>query len=101
MKIDILSLFPSMFDGFIYDAKLVQSAKIDSREYLSSRTLLEKLFQFKVPIVSINANSWSEIEILVKGGVNSFISEVISERSSMIVPLDKRPVKKLLNMKQK
>ena len=91
----------SMFDGFLYDAKLDQSAKIDSREYLSSRTTLEKLFQFKVPIVSINTNSWSEIEILIKGGVNSFVSEVISEKSQMIVPLDKRPLKKILNMKQK
>lgn len=91
----------SMFDGFIYDANLGQSSKIESREYLSSRTLLERLFQFKAPIVSINTSSWSEIEILIKGGVNSFISEVISEKSPMIIPLDKRPVKKLLNMKQK
>jgi len=91
----------SLFDGFIFDAKLSQATRIESREYMSSRNLLEKLFQFKVPVISINTNSWSEIELLVKIGINSFISEQISEKSTMIVPLDKRPTKKLLNMKQK
>lgn len=91
----------SLFDGFMFDAKLSQATRIESREYMNSRNLLEKLFQFKVPIVSINTNSWSEIELLVKTGINSFVSEQISDKSTMIVPLDKRPIKKLLNMKQK
>ncbi len=91
----------SLFDGFIFDAKLSQATRIESREFMNSRNLLEKLFQFKVPIVSINTNSWSEIELLVKSGVNSFISKEIADKSSMVVPLDKRPIKKLLNMKQK
>jgi hypothetical protein len=91
----------SLFDGFMFDAKLSQATRIESREYMNSRNLLEKLFQFKVLIVSINTNSWSEIELLVKTGINSFVSEQISDKSTMIVPLDKRPIKKLLNMKQK
>ena len=91
----------SMFDGILVDAKLGQSTRVESREFMNSRALIEKLFQFKVPVISINTTSWTEIELLVKGGVNSFISEVISEKSPMIMPLDKRPIKKLLNMKQK
>ena len=38
------------------------------------------------------------IEILVKSGVEYFSSDVISAKSQMLLPLDKKICKKLLNM---
>lgn len=89
------------FDGYLVDAKLNNNVKIESREYLTSLSLIGKLTQFKKPIISINTNSWAEIEILSKAGLNLFASKVIVEESQMIGTINKKNAKKLLNMYKK
>lgn len=91
----------SLFDGFMINTKPTNGSKGESREFLVTRAMLDKLVKFKTPIVSINSTSWNEVELLVKSGVYLFSSEVIAETSPMLIPVDKRVVKKLLNMYKK
>lgn len=91
----------SLFDGFLIDTKTPSATKAESREFLVARAMLDKLVKYKAPIVSINTQNWSEIEILVKSGINLFSSEVISPSMPMLVPVDKKSSKKLLNMYKK
>lgn len=91
----------SLFDGFMINTKPQGGTKGENREFLVTRAMLDKLVKFKTPIVSVNSTSWNEVELLVKSGVYLFSSEVIAETSPMLMPVDKRVVKKLLNMYKK
>lgn len=90
-----------LFTGFLLDAKLKNNVKADGREFLRCYGYLEKLKRFKKQIISINANSYQEIELLLKNGVSAFSSEIISEASEMLVPINKKVQKRLLNMNKK
>lgn len=91
----------SLFDGFLIDTHSPNKSKNESKDYLATRSLLDKLIRYKLPIVSVDAESWSEIELLVKSGVYLFSNKVISESSPMLLPLDRKVQKKLLNMYKK
>lgn len=91
----------SLFDGFMINTKPQGGTKGENREFLVTRAMLDKLVKFKTPIVSVNSTSWNEVELLVKSGVYLFSSEVIAETSPMLMPVDKRVMKKLLNMYKK
>ena len=91
----------NLFDGFMVDAKLENNAKPESREYLKACGVFDKLIKYKEPIISIHTNSWQEIELLLKTGIVAFSSNVISERSPMLLPINKKVSKKLLNMYKK
>lgn len=90
----------SLFDGFMINTKS-QNGKSENREFIVTRAMLDKLVKFKAPIVSVSCTSWNEVELLVKSGVYLFSSEVIAETSPMLVPIDKKVIKRLLNMYKK
>ena len=89
----------SLFDGFMIDTHL--PSKNENRDYLQTRTLLDKLIKYKSPIISVGLESWNEVELLVKSGVYLFSNEVISTSSPMLLPIDRKISKKLLNMYKK
>ena len=89
------------FDGYLVDAKLNNNVKMDSREYLNAYGLIDKLASFNKPVVSINTNSWAEVEALLKTGISLFASNVINEESQMPLGISKKNSKKLLNMYKK
>ena len=74
---------------------------MDSREYLNAYGLIDKLASFNKPVVSINTNSWAEVEALLKTGISLFASNVINEESQMPLGISKKNSKKLLNMYKK
>ena len=71
-----------------------QNGKSENREFIVTRAMLDKLVKFKAPIVSVSCTSWNEVELLVKSGVYLFSSEVIAETSPMLVPIDKKVIKR-------
>lgn len=89
----------SLFDGFLIDTHLPN--KTENRDYLQTRTLLDKLIKYKSPIISVGLETWNEVELLVKSGVYLFSNEVISNSSPMLLPVDRKIQKKLLNMYKK
>lgn len=89
----------SLFDGFLIDTHLPN--KNENRDYLQTRTLLDKLVKYKTPIISVGLETWNEVELLVKSGVYLFSNEVISNSSPMLLPVDRKIQKKLLNMYKK
>lgn len=89
----------SLFDGFMIDTHLPNKA--ENRDYLQTRTLLDKLIKYKSPIISVGLETWNEVELLIKSGVYLFSNEVIATSSPMLLPMDRKNSKKLLNMYKK
>ena len=87
-----------LFDSFLFDLEGLGIVKQDSREFIKIHSLLERFVKFNKPIIVYNCASWQIIELLVQSGIYYFSGDVISAYSSMLLPLDKKVIKKLLNM---
>ena len=88
----------NLFDMFFFDLHGIKNFKQNTREFLSIHSLLEKFLKYKKPLILINCPSWNSIELLAKSGITYFSSDVITPKSPMLLPLDKKATKKLLNM---
>ena len=88
----------NLFDMFFFDLHGLKNFKQNTREFLSIHSLLEKFLKYKKPLILINCPSWNSIELLAKSGITYFSSDVITPKSPMLLPLDKKVTKKLLNM---
>lgn len=89
------------FDGFFINSHLPANFKIDHKGIQDVYALYNKMAKFNQPIVSYQAQSWQEIELLVKKGVYTFATKVLSEPSSVLIPIKKKVSKKLSNMYKK
>jgi hypothetical protein len=87
-----------LFDLFVFDCKTLSNVKATSNDFINLHALLTKFVKFQKPIVCVNVNNWSLLELLSKSGVRYFGGDVISQYSSMLLPLDKRVIKKLSNL---
>ncbi len=85
-------------DVLFVDCELEENVKADSKSFISAHAFLEKIVSYKKPIIEINARSFNEIELIYRSGIQYFTSDCIQELSSMITPLDKKTIKKLINM---
>ena len=85
-------------DMFFVDCELEENVKADSKSFINAHALLEKLVSYKKPIIEINARSFSEIELIYRSGIQYFSSDIIQSFSPMITPLDKKTIKKLVNI---
>ena len=91
----------TMFDGFLINSHLPNNFKIESKSVQDTYALYNKMSKFNKPIISYEARSWQEIELLVKKGIYTFATNVINEPSSVLIPLKKKVSKKLSNMYKK
>ena len=73
-----------MFDGYFVVSNLPSTIKLQSRSVQDSYALYNKMLKLGKPVVSYRAQSWQEIELLVKRGVYSFATEILSEPSSIL-----------------
>lgn len=87
-----------MFDLFVFDCNKLNNVKATSVDFINLHALLTKFVKFQKPIVCVNVNNWPLLELLSKSGVRYFGGDVISQYSSMLLPLDKRVIKKLSNL---
>lgn len=87
-----------LFDYFLFNSELEPNIKVNTTTFLKAHRFLDKLVKYNATIISYNAQNMQAIEILVKSGVEYFSSEAISPKSQMLLPLDKKICKKLLNM---
>jgi hypothetical protein len=87
-----------LFDLFVFDCSKLNNVKATSVDFINLHALLTKFVKFQKPIVCVNVNNWPLLELLSKSGVRYFGGDVISQYSSMLLPLDKRVIKKLSNL---
>ena len=90
-----------MFDGYFVVSNLPSTIKLQSRSVQDSYALYNKMLKLGKPVVSYRAQSWQEIELLVKRGVYSFATEILSEPSSILLPIKKKVSKRLSDMYKK
>ena len=90
-----------MFDGYFVVSNLPSTIKLQSRSVQDSYALYNKMLKLGKPVVSYRAQSWQEIELLVKRGVYSFAAEILSEPSSVLLPIKKKVSKRLSDMYKK
>ena len=90
-----------MFDGYFVVSNLPSTIKLQSRSVQDSYALYNKMLKLGKPVVSYRAQSWQEIELLVKRGVYSFATEILSEPSSVLLPIKKKVSKRLSDMYKK
>ena len=90
-----------MFDGYFVVSNLPSTIKLQSRSVQDSYALYNKMLKLGKPVVSYRAQIWQEIELLVKRGVYSFATEILSEPSSVLLPIKKKVSKRLSDMYKK
>ena len=88
----------SLFDYFFADPLFNGLVKGNSSQFIKMHQTLDYLVKFNVPIIGINLDSMQNVELLVKAGLEYFSADCISPKSQMLLPIDKKISKKLLNM---
>lgn len=88
----------AIFDYFFFDSKFSPNVKANSQDFLKAHQYLENLVKFNGTIVGVNNINMQSIELLVKSGIEYFSADCISPTSPMLLPIDRKISKKLLNM---
>lgn len=88
----------AMFNYFFFNPLFEASIKANSTHFLKAHQYLEKLVRFNRNIICVDVENMQGIELLVKSGIEYFSADVISEKSALLLPFDKKISKKLLSM---
>jgi hypothetical protein len=76
------------FDYFVVDEKNVKNIKKDQRKLNFLLSTLGKLLKYNKEIIVTDLPGWSEIEYMVRSGINLVSAEEIAKKNSMVVPLE-------------
>ena len=99
---DILTLSPNLYGAFDYFNLSVAthiSKKNAGRNLPSFQGLIEKLLHYETPIVALDIQSWDIVELVYRLGVPNICSDAIAMPSENILPLQKKIIAKLGNLK--
>lgn len=88
----------SFFDYFVVGGELVKDIRKNRYNRLSIHTLAEQLIKYRKPIIATDLEGWQFIELIVKSGIIYISSETVTPTSQMIQALDKKKVKKLVDI---
>ena len=100
---DILTLSPNLYGAFDYFNLSVAthiSKKNAGRNLPSFQGLIEKLLHYEKPIVALDIQSWDIVELVYRLGVPNICSDAIAMPAENILPLQKKIITKLGNLKQ-
>ena len=99
---DILTLSPTLYGAFDYFNLSVAShisKKNAGRNLPSFQGLIEKLLHYEKPIVALDIQSWDIVELVYRLGVPNICSDAIAAPAENILPLQKKIITKLGNLK--
>lgn len=99
---DVLTLSPklySLFDYFILSVASHITKKNAGSQLPSFQGLIEKLLHYQTPIVAMNIPSWDIVELVYKLGVNIICSDAVALPEQNIMPLQKKILTKIRNLK--
>ncbi|MGI6675576.1 MAG: hypothetical protein ACOX26_03805 [Bacilli bacterium] len=83
------------FDYFVVDEKNVKNIKKDQRKLNFLLSTLGKLLKYNKEIIVTDLPGWSEIEYMVRSGINLVSAEEIAKKNSMVVPLEIKKITKV------
>ena len=99
---DILTLSPKLYGSFDYFNLSVAthiSKKNAGRNLPSFQGLIEKLLHYEKPIVALDIQSWDIVELVYRLGVNYICSDAIAQPAENILPLQRKIINKIKNLK--
>ncbi len=99
---DVLTLSPSVYSVFDFFNLSVSShiSKKDTGKNLPTfEGLIEKLLHYDKPLVAYNVQSWDIVELVYKLGIQNICSDAISMPSENIMPIQKKIITKIQNLK--
>lgn len=99
---EILTLTPSVYSLFDYFNLSVAShieKKNAGSQLPTFQGLIEKLLHYQIPIVATNIPNWDIVELVYKLGVNIIGSDAIALPDQNILPLPKKIIAKIKNLK--
>ena len=90
--------FYKIFDYFIAGTSMTGELKKNNFSRLSLRSLIESLLKYKKIIIANDLEGWQSVELMIKSGVDYVSSEAISPYSELILPVEKKKLKKLKDL---
>lgn len=99
---NILNLSPNLYSTFDYFNLSVTthiSKKNAGQNLPSFQGLIEKLLHYEKPIVALDIQSWDIVELVYRLGVTNICSDAIALPAENIMPLSKKVVAKIQNLK--
>lgn len=84
-----------LFDYYIIGGYLTRNVKTDARARLRLHGLIEKLLPFQRPIIASDLANWSDVELIVKLGVDLISSEIVSPANELVVPIAQKSENKI------
>ncbi len=83
------------FDYFVVDEKNVKNIKKDQRKLNFLLSTLGKLLKYNKEIIVTDLPGWSEIEYMIRSGINLVSAEEIAKKNSMVIPIEKKKITKV------
>ena len=99
---DILTLSPALYGSFDYFNLSVAthiSKKNANRNLPSFQALIEKLLHYEKPIIALDIQSWDIVELVYRLGVANICSDAIAMPSENIMPIQRKVITKINNLK--
>ena len=99
---DILTLKPSLYSVFDFFNLSVAShleKKNAGTTLPTFQGLIEKLLHYNKPLIALDIDSWDIVELVYRLGVSRICSDAVALPSSNIMPIQKKTLNKILNLK--
>ncbi len=99
---DVLTLSPEFYSVFDYFNLSVIShihKKNAGKNLPSFQGLIEKLLHYNKPIVAFDIQNWDNVELVYKLGVSIICCDVIAQPAANIMPIQKKILTKIYNLK--
>ena len=99
---DILTLSPTLYGTFDYFNLSVAthiSKKNAGRNLPSFQGLIEKLLHYEKPIIALDIQSWDIVELVYRLGVANICSDAIAQPAENIMPIQRKIITKIKNLK--
>ena len=85
-------------DSFYIYSNLKPNVKADSRDFIKIHACLERLVEFKKPLIMYESKSFTEIDLFYKAGISYFSSSILLKENDNSTEFDKKTLKKLTNI---
>lgn len=86
-----------LFDYCLIDPMLEANVKQVSRSYIKFKAVYDKINK-SVPVIALNAKSFQSMELLSQIGIKDFSNDFIAKKSPMLLPLNAKVIKKMVDM---
>jgi len=87
-----------LFDYILFDAEIENNVKIDSRNYIKAKSIIDNLGKFGKEIIVINVPSIQAFELISQSGIKNYSGDIVAKKDRMVLPVDSKVNKKILDL---